>query len=170
MRKPGVVREWLSVAKMFVWLQEAPDESAYKRRMAIWLSYTGKIHAGKIAEILDVSEQAVWLWVSQYNRQGPAGLERKGRGGRRWGFMSSKDEAAFIKPLLRRARAGNPAKPRKIREMIEAKLDITVSMSYVYRLLRRQGWAEAIAQSRSAATGETTVQDFQSLSRPWARQ
>ena len=170
MRKPSDIKEWLSVEKMFVWLQEAPDESAHKRRMAIWLSYTGKIGARKIAEILDVSQQAVWLWVSQYNFQGPVGLERKGRGGRRWGIMSSKDEAEFIKPLLRKARAGDPAKPKNIREMIEAKLDISVSMSYVYRLLRRQGWAEAIAQSRSALTGETTAQDFQSLSRPWARQ
>lgn len=170
MRKPGDIREWLSVEKMFQWLQEAPDENAYKRRMAIWLSYTGKIGANKIAEVLEVSQQSVWLWVSQYNRQGPIGLERKGRGGRRWGFMSSEDEAEFMKPLLREARAGYPEEPKKIRKMLESKLDISVSMSYVYRLLRRHGWAEAIAQSRSAMTAVPTAHDFKSLSRPWVRE
>ena len=170
MRSPGRIKEWLSIARMFQWLQDAPDQGAYKRRMAIWLTHTGKIHANKVARILGVSKQAVWLWISQYNRQGPKGLERKGRGGRRWGFMSVQEEADLLKPLLRRARAGNPPKPGAIKQLIEEKLGKKVSMAYIYRLLRRHGWSEAIAQSKLGGKAAAYEADFSKLSHPWTRE
>lgn len=169
MRSPGRIKEWLSIARMFQWLQGAPDQGAYKRRMAIWLTHTGKIHANKVAQILGVSKQAIWLWISQYNRQGPEGLERKGRGGRRWGFMSAEEEAELLRPLLRKARAGTPPKPGAIKQLIEGKLGKKVSMAYIYRLLRRHGWSEAIAQSRLGGKEAVYEGDFSKLSHPWTR-
>lgn len=169
MRPPAKIKPYLSVEKMFKWLQNAPDQASYKRRMAIWLTFTGKLHAPTIAEILGVSTQAVWLWIRQYNTKGPLGLYRKGRGGRRWAFLKLQEEAELIKPLLRKAKSGSAPKALQIKQIIEQKLGRKVSMPYVYRLLHRNNWYETIAQSNPVS--DFSKEDtFQRFSQPWLRE
>ncbi|MHC4396565.1 MAG: helix-turn-helix domain-containing protein [Planctomycetota bacterium] len=170
MRQPAAIKSWLSIEKMFQWLQDAPDESSYKRRMSIWLTHTGKLHANKVAKTLGVSTQAVWLWIRQYNARGPEGLKRRGRGGRRWGFLTTQQESELLKPFIRRARLGSPPKPAEIKQSIEQKLQRKVSAPYIYRLLHRHRWAEIIAQSRQYAPSEAVQDDFKKFSRPWLRE
>ena len=168
-RPPAQIKDWLGIDKMFRWLQEAPDEAAHKRRMAIWLTYTGRLHAHQIAGILGVSTQAIWLWIRQYNRHGPAGLVRNGRGGRRWAFMTPEQEATLLDPLMQRARAGDPPETRAIRQIIEEELGRGVSMSYVYRLLRRHRWSDLLARSRESLAPQTDSDTFAELAKPWRR-
>jgi len=165
MRNAAKIRPWLSVATMFQWMQDAPDESSYRRRMAIWLTHTGRLHARKVAEILSVSVQAVWLWTCQYNARGPEGLDRVGRGGRRWGFFAPAEEGALLRPFLRRARSGNPPAIAEIQSTIEAHLGGNVSRSYVYRLLRRHGWYKILAETAV----EVERNSFQAIAQPWRR-
>ena len=47
-----------------------------------------------------------WLWIGQYNRQGPAGLQRKGRGGRRWAFLTLDQEQDLLATLQEQAGQG----------------------------------------------------------------
>lgn len=169
MRPPAQIKDWLSIDRMFRWLQEAPNEAAHKRRMAIWLTHTGNLHAHKVAGILGVSTQAVWLWIRQYNDAGPAGLERPGRGGRRWSFMTAEQEAELMAPLIQKARAGHPPKPAAIRTIVEESLRRSVSMSYIYRLLRRHNWADILARSHSRQAPPSAPDTFAGLSRPWRR-
>jgi transposase len=170
MRIPAHIKPWLSVEKMFGWLQNAPNEASYKRRMAIWLTYTGKLHAPKVAEILGVSTPSIWQWVRQYNTYGPKGLERKGRGGRRWGFMSLHEESELLKPMMKKASLSNPLKATQIKLLVEKKLGRKVSKPYIYRMLSRHGWYDKIAQSRLPAKHSIHHDDFQAISRPWLRQ
>lgn len=170
MRPPAKIRGWLSIEKMFRWLQEAPDEAAHKRRMAIWLTHTGRLHAHKVAGILGVSTQAVWLWVRQYNERGPDGLVRNGRGGRRWGFMTPEQEARLLRPLIQKTKAGRAPSPRAIRRIIEQDLGRSVSMSYVYRLLRRHNWADMLARSRRPSRHQSDAGTFAELAKPWRRE
>lgn len=169
MRPPAKIKPHLSIDKMFQWLQNAPDEDAHKRRMAIWLTHTGKLHAKQIAEILEVSTQSVWLWVSQYNDKGPEGLKRPGRGGRRWGFLTPQQEEEFLRPYIKKLRQGTLTKPKQIKEAIEHKLDSKVSMQYIYRLLQRHKWGELIAQSGLNEQTETQQSQYQKMLRPWQR-
>ena len=155
--------------KMFEWLQNAPNEASYKRRLAIWLTHTGRLHAGTVADTLGVSTGAVWLWIKEYNSYGPNGLKRKGRGGRRWGFMTMEQEADLLKPLVRKIRSGQLVKTAAIKEAVEQKLGRIVSNSYVYRMLNRHQWGEIIAQSRAKESNKTGKDDFQKFSRPWLR-
>jgi len=168
MRPPADIKPYLSVEKMFRWLQNAPDQASYKRRMAIWLTFTGRLHAPKIAEVLGVSSQAVWLWIRQYNTKGPTGLNRKGRGGRRWAFLTLRQEAELLKPLLQKAKSASAPKAAQIREVIEKHLGRKVSMPYVYRMLHSHHWYETIAQSKpvSDLSGQDT---FERISQPWLR-
>lgn len=168
MRVPREIKPHLSIEKMFQWLQDATDQASYKRRMAIWLTHTGKMDGNKVAEVLGVSVQAVWLWIRQYNTAGPNALERKGRGGRRWAFMDERQEAILIKPFIEMTRKGNQPKTAEIKKAVEQKLNIKVSKPYIYRFLARHRWAEIIAQSKEATSGPLQ-DDFRKLSRPWMR-
>jgi transposase len=170
MRPPPVIKEWLTAGKLFQWLQSAPDEETHRRRLVIWLTYTNKMHSRKVAELLGISKQAVWLWISQYNEYGPSGLERQGRGGRRWGFLTAEQEDKILKPFIEKIKSGQLVKPIVIKEVIEKELDKKVSMPYIYRLLSRHNWSEAIVQSAAPIKQTLTrYTDFQKLSRPWLR-
>jgi transposase len=160
------IKPWLSAGKMANWVASAPDEAASKRRSAIWLTSTQKLPAHKAAEILGVSTQAVWLWVGQYNKAGPAGLERKGRGGRRWAFLTAAEEAELLKPFIRSARSYPPPNTKRIKQAVEEKLGRKVSAAYVYRLLNRYRWSDIIARSR-LKTSRGGASGFLKLSRPW---
>ncbi|MFC1677725.1 helix-turn-helix domain-containing protein [Planctomycetota bacterium] len=166
MRPPAQIKDWLSIEKMFQWLQSAPDEKSYKRRLCIWLTHTGKLHANKVADILNVSTQAVWLWIGQYNRYGPSGLKRKGRGGRRWAFLTLEQEAELLKPFVKDAKKGKLAQHLMIKDVIEQKLGSKVSSAYVYRLLNRHNFNTIYAQSGNS---KKTKENFEKLSRPWLR-
>ena len=84
--------------------------------------------------------------------------------------MSAEAEAELLRPLLRKARAGNPPKPKAIKQLIEDKLGKKVSMAYIYRLLRRHGWSEAIAQSKLGGKAVAYEDDFSKLTHPWTRE
>src|SRR3972149_12225062 len=101
MRPPATVEPWLSTEELQVWVREAPDKESYQRRLAVWWTQIGPFPAHQIAEWLGVSKQAIWLWIGQYNHQGPEGLERQGRGGRRWGPLSPGEEGKFFGRLPR---------------------------------------------------------------------
>jgi transposase len=154
---------------MFQWVQKSPDQTVHKTRMAIWLTHTGRLHAGQVADILGVSRQAVWLWIRQYNQRGPAGLERPGRGGRRWGYLTPSEERALLEPLIRSARSGRPLTADTVQDIVEARLERKVSRSYIYKLLHRHGWRSR----RSAPAGDGPPDDapdtFEKLSQPWQR-
>lgn len=169
MRPPATIKPHLSIDEMFQWLQNCPDEDAHKRRMAIWLTHTGDLHAKQIAKILGVSIQAVWLWIRQYNTNGPSGLERAGRGGRRWAMMSLDREVEILKPYIRKLRHGDITSPSKIKKAIEQKLDKSVSMPYIYRLLQRHKWSDMIAQSSPTDSAKQKANEFLKVARPWLR-
>ena len=170
MRPPAQIKEHLSVNDMFQWLQNAPDEGAHKRRMAIWLTCTGNLYAKQVAKVLGVSVHAIWLWIRQYNADGPSGLERGGRGGRRWGFLTPAQEIEFLTPYIKKLSFGVITSPSEIKKTIEQKIGKSVSRPYIYRLLQRHRWAERIAQSGSSKADSAKVGDYLKVVRPWLRE
>jgi transposase len=118
MRRPASIKPWMSAEDLQAWVREAASRAEYQRRLAIWLTHIGPFAAQQVATLLGVSKQAVWLWVSQYNRQGPAGLERQGRGGRRWGYLSWEAEEAFLVRLGEQAERGQILTPRQIHRQL----------------------------------------------------
>lgn len=169
MRPPAKIKPHMPIDKMFQWLRSAPDEASYKRRMAIWLTHTGDLHAPKVAKILGVSPQAVAAWVRQYNKLGPGGLQRTGRGGRRHAFMTPRREAEILAPFVKMAKSGQIPKTPQIKQALEDALNRKVSLPYVYRLLSRHDWSEIIAQSGQTSPAGKIPDDFQRISRPWLR-
>ena len=148
MRKPALIHPWLSQRKLEAWLRTARSREEYQKRLAIWMTVKGPFPAHRVASLLVVSKQAVWLWVSQYNRLGPDGLQRQGRGGRRRAYLSLRQEAALLESLQKRAQQGKAPKARQVQEELSKATRIKVSISYIYRLFDRIGWRKSGARAR----------------------
>jgi transposase len=140
MRPPARIEPWLSTQALQVWVREAPDKGAYQRRLAIWLTAVCRLPAHRVAESLCVSKQAVWLWIAQYNQQGPEGLRRAGRGGRRWAWLAWEQEEQFLAKWQPAAARGQILTVPQLRVEVEKRLARRVSLAYIYRLLHRHGW------------------------------
>jgi transposase len=140
MRRPALIHPWLSRERLKAWVRKAQSREEYQKRLAIWMTLTGPFPAHRVASLLLVSKQAVWLWVSQYNGKGPEGLQRQGRGGRHRAYLSLTQEAELLKGLQRRAQRGAAPTARQVQEEVSQATRIKVSISYIYRLFDRIGW------------------------------
>jgi len=140
MRRPAQIKPWLSTQEMAIWVNDAPTKETYRHRLAIWLTHIGPFYAQRVATLLQVSIQSVWLWLKQYNNQGPQGIECKGSGGRRWSYLSWPEEQALLQSFYIRAGKGEIINVKKIHKDICDQLKKEVSLDYVYRLLHRHEW------------------------------
>ena len=176
MRPPAKIKPYMTKYQMQQWLRDAPDKSAFQRRQAIWLTSIEGLHAYRVAGMLGVSTQVVWLWIGQYNKLGPRGLERQGRGGRHWSFLSYAKERQVIQELLEMVdiEGNNRSFGEKTRKILERKLGRKVSLSYAYRLLKRNNWSwlletrlREMARDDRRWVRPSGADNFQKFSRPW---
>lgn len=160
MRNPARIEPWLSADELLVWVREAPDRDAYQKRLAIWLTVIGPFHAHEIAQMLGASKQAVWLWVGQYNKHGPEGLGRSGRGGRRWSYLSREEEEELLAVFRDRAARGDMVTATAIWPEISKALGREVSLGYVYKLLHRHGWRKLGPRPRHVKSNREVQEAF----------
>jgi transposase len=160
MRRPAIIKPYLSPEELAQWVREAPTIDMYQKRLAVWLTYIGPFHAHQVATLLQVSVQSVWLWVGQYNTHGPDGLARKGRGGRRWSFLPWEDESILMQSLFERAGRGEIITAKQIYPEICNALGKEVSMDYVYRLLHRHTWRKIGPRPRHIKVESAVQEEF----------
>ncbi len=147
--------------QLVAWVKEAPDKTAYQRRLAIWMTHAGPFAAHRAADLLAVSTQAVWKWVGEYNTLGPAGLDRKGRGGRRWGLMSLDEERAFLAEHLSKSKSGDLPTAKQLASALAKKLGHEVSIDYIYGLLHRHEWRKLTPRPHHAKQGQALQEAFE---------
>jgi transposase len=165
MRRPAQVKPWFSEEEFLVWIREAASRDVYQKRLAIWLTQMGPFHAEEVAKMLGISKQAVWLWVGQYNRNGPEGLVRQGRGGRRWSLLSWSQEEALLKSFEKRALEGEVITAKQMLPKICQATGGEVSLAYVYRLLRRHQWRKLGPRPRHVKADPQAQEEFKKNSR-----
>jgi transposase len=165
MRPPSRLSPWFTPDELVAWLQEAPDKASYQRRLAIWLTHLGPFPAGEVAAMLGISKQAVWKWVSAYNRQGPGGLDREGRGGRRWGLLSEEEERALLARFAARAKSGDIVSAKQLLPEVCEAVGREVSLAYVYKLLHRQQWRKLAPRPRHVKQDPAAQAAFKQTSR-----
>jgi len=164
MRPPADLTPWFSPEELAVWVRESPDKEAYKKRLAIWLTHL-QHSAPEISDLLQVSTPAVWLWVKQYNRQGPSGLARRGRGGRHWSFLSWEEEEALLRSWEERALRGEVLTVVQMLPEVERAVGQSVSLGYVYRLLYRHQWRKLGPRPRHVKANRELQEEFKKNSR-----
>ena len=140
MRRPAGLKPWVSEMELLEWLRGAATAGEHQKRMVVWLTHFGRWPGHRIAEMVGVSVQAVWKWVGQYNLQGPAGLCRCGRGGRRWSYLTEEQEKVLLHSLETRAAQGDIITAKQVFPLVREAAGREVSLGYVYSLLRRHGW------------------------------
>jgi transposase len=160
MRKPAQIESWLTPEELLSWLKDAPTVEAYRKRLAVWLTYIRPFHAQEFAQMLGVSKQAVWLWLGQYNKHGPEALDRKGRGGRRWSLISWQEKEALLKSLENRAVEGQVLTAKQLLPEVSQAVGREVSLGFVYNLLKRHRWRKLGPRPRHVKTKREAQEEF----------
>ena len=124
----------------------------------------------QVAAMVCGSNQAVWLWIGQYNRDGPDGLRRHGRGGRRWSYLTWDQEKELLRSLENRAQAGEIITAKQMLPEIEALVGAEVSKGYVYKLLRRHDWRKLGPRPRHVKADTQAQEEFKKNFRPLSKQ
>ena len=163
-RRPQV-EPWLSELELLEWVRAAESRGAYQRRLAVWLTHLRHYPAHEVATLLGVSTPAVWRWLSQYNGQGPAGLARAGRGGRRWAFLTLDQERELLAALQDKAGRGQVLTAKQLHGQVSRAVGKKVSLDYVYRLLHRQGWRKLGPRQRHVKADPQAQAEFKKNSR-----
>jgi transposase len=163
MSKSAQIKPWLSGTDLGQWTRAAKQADELRRRLSVWLTFLGYA-AREVADWLQVSKQAVWLWVGQYNRYGPAGLERQGRGGRRWGLLSLAKEAELLRGWEDRAQQGEVLTAKQFRPWLAQATGRAVSLAYVYGLLHRRRWRKLGPRPRHLKASVRKQEAFEKLS------
>jgi transposase len=165
MRPPAKLEPWFSAEQLVAWMQEAPEKASYQRRLSIWLTHIGPFPAVEVATMLGVSKQAVWKWVSEYNQHGPEGLDREGRGGRRWGLLSIEEEQRLLSRFAAQARSGDIVSAKQLLPAVCEAVGREVSLAYVYKLLHRQSWRKLMPRPRHVKQDPAAQAAFKQTSR-----
>jgi transposase len=160
---------WLSEIELLEWVRQAEARSDYQKRLAVWLTHLYHFPAHQIATMLGVSTQAVWLWLGQYNRQGPERLNRPGRGGRRWGFLSLEQEDELLTMFRDHAQSGKVLTARQLHAQVNRAVGREVSLAYVYRLLHRHDWRKLGPRPRHVKADPAVQEAFKKTSRTSSR-
>lgn len=168
MRPPAQIMPWLTEEELAIWVREAPSKDAYQKRLAIWFTHLGH-SAAEVADLLQVSRPGVWLWVGQFNREGPGGLFRKGRGGRRWSFLSWEDEEGLLHSWEARALRGEILTAPQLVGEVEKAVGKSVSVDYVYRLLHRHQWRKLGPRPRHVKADREPQADLKKTSHALSR-
>ena len=159
------VEAHLPLDELAVWVREAADKGGYQRRLAVWLTLAQGLPAQQVAQYLCVSRQSVWKWLGEYDKLGPEALERQGRGGRRWGFLTFSEEVDLLAGFLAAAERGQVLTASVLKHDLERRLQREVSLAYVYRLLSRHGWRKLSPRPRHHKSSEQQQAVFKKNSR-----
>ena len=163
------IQPWLSDVELLAWTQDARTRAEYQRRLTIWLAVLECWPAHRVARALGVSTPAVWKWVGQYNREGPHGLERPGRGGRRWAFLTLDQERDLLGEIQAEAGRGQVLTAKQLLPRVRQVTGRKVSLDYVYRLLHRHGWRKLAPRPTHVKADPEAQEAFKKKRRKWSR-
>ncbi len=139
-RRAHVNKAWLSDVEFLEWVRAAATPAQCRMRLAVWITALRGWPAHEVATLLGVSKQAVWAWLGQYNRLGPDGLDREGRGGRRWAFLPWEQEQQLLASMRAEALEGRVITAKHMYARVCQAAKREVSLGYVYRLMHRHVW------------------------------
>ena len=127
-------------------LWSSPDKRE-KRWEIIYQALTAPRKAEDIARTVGVSLATVHQVISIYNREGVAGIETPGKGGRRHQYLTLEQERAFLQPFVAR---GEMVTIVEIQLALEAQIGHEINKNTLYRLQDRHSWQQIGAQAGPA--------------------
>jgi transposase len=134
------VADHLAIGQVADRLKAAVGHWRRQRWLVVYTALADPRALAVIARQLGVSPSFAYQALAAYNRRGPAAFDTPGKGGRRRCYLSRDGERAFLEPFIARARAGQVATARQVKQALEERLGHPVHAATVYRLLDRHGW------------------------------
>lgn len=130
----------------------------------MYQALTAPRKAEDMAQTVGVSVSTVHRVIASDNRVGVAGIETRGKGGRRHQYLPLEQERAFLQPFVARAACAERATRAEIQQAYEEETRQPGAPSTISRLLNRPGWKQRGAgvkagSSPAPALGSTHAQE-----------
>ena len=121
-------------------LERAVSKAEYQRVLCVWLRAALGMSAIEIATALGWSTGSVHNLHSRYLREGASALVGRGRGGRRWAWLTVEEEEELLVAFADSAEQGGITEISAVQAALEQRVGQAVAKSTVYRLVARWGW------------------------------
>jgi len=148
MRLPTEIKGYLSDEELCNWARAACSAEGYRRRLAIWMTHDGKLHAHRVARLLCVSVASVWRWIARYNALGPDRFDYASSGGRLRALLSWAEEEEVLEQWNQCAQQGQVITVKDLHASLCERMGHEVSLPYVYKLLKRHQWRKIAPRPR----------------------
>lgn len=143
--------------------QRLKQASKYWERQKWLVIYNAMIDprpAADIARHIGVSKGFVRQVIQQYNRQGEAAVSTPGKGGRRNSYLSWEAEQQLIESFRKKARSGQIATAKEIKNAYEQKIGHQVHKTTIYRLLERHQWHKIVPRPSHPKEDSQAQEEF----------
>ena len=122
-----------------------------------------------ISPVVGLSKPSIYKIVEAYNKQGPATIKCKLRGGRRNALLSVEDEEQLFTSLEQQASKGLIKTANDIRQLVELKVAKPVSDDFLWDLLHRNGWKKKMPRPHHPKRDVKQQEEFKKNSpKSWA--
>jgi len=160
------ITQHLSNETLAARVRESSCLEQQRRWQVIFLRQTQpRIPVKDVALACGVSYRTVTQWTWGYNKNGPAWLDIKPRGGRRREAMTLEEETGFMKNLSAATPAASLVTAAKVKAAVEKRLGKDVSKDYAYDLLWRHGWRKVMPRTHHPKGDAQAREDFKKNSR-----
>ena len=151
----------LSNADIEVRLVNSRGTVDHSRWQLLYLIQIGNQHAADlIAPLVNLSVHSVYKIVERYNKEGPASVSQKSKGGRRRSLLSAEEEQGLVASFEQMAARGQLKTANDMRVLVEKKVGKTVSDDYLWDLLHRQGWKKKMPRPHHPKRTLQDQEDF----------
>ena len=147
-------------------MKASEDRKQFQRWQCIFLTGKG-LQADVVADCVGITPGTVHQWVHRYNHEGPDGFVLHGRGGRRFGFLTTDEEKAFLEQIVSTAKKGRIITAFAIKTQIEQKVGKDVSKDYLYDILHRNGWRKVMPRPQHPKADAEKQEEFKKNFRSW---
>ena len=116
--------------------------------------------AAELAEFSHLSKDRITQLLREYNTLGKKLFEKKGQGGRKYGYISLEEEKEFLFPYKEKAKLGKVTTVSEIQDAFEKKVGKKVARSTIYRLLHRHDWRKLVPRPYHPKRDEKKQEEF----------
>ena len=139
------------------------DKNVSKRLRVLEMRYEG-VPVKKIAEKLDLHPQSITVMCARYAREGLEEFARNKYTSHNR-TLSAEEEAEVLREAQRKADKGQMLTVEDIRAALDEKIGRKTEPSYVYKVLKRNGWRKVSPRSKHPkAADEEAVSASKKLS------
>jgi len=164
--RPTKLMNHLNQEELKARMKESEDREQFQRWQSILLTSKG-LQADVVADYVGTTPGTIHQWVYRYNHEGPEGFMLHGRGGRRFGLLTSDEEEAFLEEIMPTAKKGRIITAFAVKTRIEQRVGKSVSKDYLYDILHRHGWRKVMPRPRHPKTDMEKQEEFKKNFQSW---